>query len=335
MRVGAAIQELLGLKTDIVAIGMRRKKRDFELPVTRPRVVAYNHNIPVDHRQYIHTSNQALVQLYIDAFDDLKLSDYAASLRMLPYSRLRNDILNALRLFPGRTPDADILARAFSLLESFLLESNIVLAKAIAARPDLKPYLEQASKLSRANAGADALDGKSSHTDLLLDDALIQQALQLRNQAQIKEADLFFDSADCIQGVSPNATPEHVEQLARGRLMFPNLDSLLRFGPVGIVYYQRRFYEYYNPETRIREPQSWVEAKAIFPRLIRALAYEENPNTPRVWRVEIITGPNGYEGLQHPLTPYPVDVSPEAREHNAVRAERLIKQARLRMGWSF
>jgi len=338
------VQNLLELKSPHAALGMPRAKRDFaSLAESRSRAktttttraaiqpLQYHHDIPVEHRIYIHESNDQLMQRYLDAYIGVRTQDYAG--RPLPYDIIRANILAALGLNPGRRHDAEILRMAFRRIEIFMPTYHDVLATARRERPDLRAHIQHVAQDILQTAVLGALADENINHHLVSANELIASATGHRSTVQRQDSRNYYAKPGRIPGSGEHATQDEIGRLASGRIEYPSATELLRYGPIGNVFHQWSRHRHHNQMSMLQPPTEWHEPHVSYPGgQVVELFYREHHGSHGTRPRSIMLAQDGYivqyENIQH----YPEVISDEARQENLERLNLLVGNARERLG---
>lgn len=354
------VQNLLGLKSPHVALGLPRTRRDFSsMAEIDPRndadtntdtnthtktknrektaaraasAVPHHHpDIPVEHRAYLHESNDQLMQRYLDAHTGVRTQDHVG--RPLPHDIIRANILAALDLDPGRRLDAEILRVAFKRIDGFMPIYRDMLATAGRERPDLRAHIQHVAQEILLTAVHGALADENIHHHLVPANQLVAAAARHRSTVQRQDSRSYYTKSGRIPGSGEHATQDDIGRLASGRIEYPSATELLRYGPIGTVFHQWSHHRHHDRMSTLQPPTEWHEPQVSYPGgQVVELFYREHHGAHGTRPRSIMLAQDGYivqyENIQH----YPEVISDEARQENLERLNMLVGNARERLG---
>jgi hypothetical protein len=337
IRVNASVQSLLKLNSSVVRLDRAAEPLVFSAPSTGPNdVQAYNSNIPVEDRIYIHASDEDLVRQYVGKIKGFNFSDHPAG-NMTPYDRLSQRILFALDQTSGRNDDSIFIKSAFSKLHDFYIEHNYAIAESVRRHPELREIIEKTANETTQRVVIAVLSNNEIDDEPLEIQTIIENAqtivAAIRDEPLLQQTRTYYLTDGCVAGAGQSAKPAHVRELSEGKVVFPNLAALLRYAPVGKMDIS------VSKNTQAPPPRDgngqWVNLSitvAYRSASIKKLYYMENPNTPQRKRVHVLMGTESYqpEGL-FPID-LPQDVPAAVRAENQKRLEALIYAAKKRQG---
>ena len=335
IEVDESLRQLLDLDSPRVRLGRAIRADDFTpAPGAPTPTQAYNHNIPIADRGYLHATHEELVRLYVSKIRHFNSSEHSPS-EVTPYDRLRQKILFALGQTTGRNDDAIFMRRAFDRLHDFFIEHNHAIAEAAARHPELREIIDKAAKETVQRVVITVLSDKDIEGEALDIDRIVSNAravaVALQHAPLLQQTDHFYSTDNCVEGAGRQAKRAQIKDLAEGKVVFPNLQSLLRFGPVGNMAID------ISKNTDDKVPPGakghWVNLSitvAYYSDLIKKLYYSENPNTRKHKRIYVLMGKNSYQ----PKGSFPIDlpqhIPAAVRQENQKRLEDLIRTAQKR-----
>lgn len=337
IRVNASVQSLLNLDSRTFRLNRAAEPAGFSTPsAIQHDVQPYNSNIPVEDRAYIHASHEDLVRQYVAKLKGFKFADHPAG-DVTPYDRLSQKILFALTQTPGRNDDAIFIKRAFSRLHDFFIEYNHAVAEAVRRHPELREIIDKTANETTQRIVLAVLTNHEIENEPLEIDTIISNAQAIsvanHNEPLLQQTRNYYSTDGCVAGFGRSAKRAQIRELSEGKVVFPNLASLLRYAPVGRMDISISKNTHEQPHHSGNGQWVDLSISVVYPSaLIKKLYYMENPNTAQQKRVYVLMGSESYQPRGSFPLDLPQDVPAAVRAENQKRLEALIRAAKNRQG---